>query len=134
MYQIRGDVKNMKLKKCLNCGALVEIVYDCTCKDGCLRCECCGNDMVELKENTVDCAVEKHKPIYEKVGDVVEVKVNHVMEPEHYIEFIALCSDKINQKVFLQPGELPIVKFPYVKGSKVYAYCNKHGLWSTEVI
>ena len=64
---------------------------------------------------------------------MVEVKVNHVMEPEHYIEFIALCSDKINQKVFLQPGELPVVKFAYVKGSKVYAYCNKDGMFEVKL-
>ena len=26
-----------------------------------------------------------------------------------------------------------LVIFPYVKGSKIYSFCNKHGLWSKEV-
>ena len=44
--------------------------------------------------------------------------------------------DSENNKIikkFLLPGEEACVIFPYVKGSKIYSFCNKHGLWSKEV-
>lgn len=118
-------------KKCPKCGALVEVIQDCTCNN--CGISCCGAPMIELKANTVDCAIEKHKPIYEVAGDYIIVTVNHVMEEDHFIEFIALDCEKTIQKVFLQPGEEAKAIFPYVKNSRVYAYCNKHGLWSTDV-
>ena len=36
-------------------------------------------------------------------------------------------------KKFLLPNEKASVVFPYVKGSIIYSFCNKHGLWSKEV-
>ena len=48
-----------------------------------------------------------------------------------YIEKIKRESGII--KKFLLPGEEACVIFPYVKGSKIYSFCNKHGLWSKEV-
>ena len=59
-----------------------------------------------------------------------------------YAAEISLCVDKIIEKLtinnkiikkFLLPGEEACVIFPYVKGSKIYSFCNKHGLWSKEV-
>ena len=35
-------------KQCLKCGALVEVIKDCTCKDCGIRC--CGEPMVEVAE------------------------------------------------------------------------------------
>ena len=67
------------------------------------------------------------------VGDEILVKVNHVMEKEHFIEWIALVNDKDICKVRLLPEQNAECKFKYIKGSKLYAYCNKHGLWSCDV-
>ena len=39
----------------------------------------------------------------------------------------------INAKKNLEIGSEAKVVFPYIKGSKLYAYCNKHGMWSTDV-
>jgi len=36
-------------------------------------------------------------------------------------------------KVELYPEQEASARFPYVKGAKIYAYCNKHGLWESEV-
>ena len=76
---------------------------------------------------------EKHKPTYEKVEDEVFVKVNHVMEKEHYIEWIALVTDNKQCIHKLYPEQNAEVRFKYIPGSTIYAYCNKHGLWKTEV-
>ena len=41
--------------------------------------------------------------------------------------------EKENREVLLQPGDTPEMTVPYEKGALIYAYCNKHGLWKTEV-
>ena len=119
------------LKKCLKCGAIVEVLKDCTCENCGIKC--CGEPMKEVKANSVDASFEKHIPTYEVVGEYVVVCVNHVMEQEHYIEYISLESDKINAKNFFMAGETAKAIFPYVKGSKLSSFCNKHGLWQIEV-
>ena len=40
--------------------------------------------MVNLISNSVDASYEKHIPTFELVGDEILVKVNHVMEKEHF--------------------------------------------------
>ena len=89
--------------------------------------------MVTLNPNTQEASFEKHIPTYEVVGDYVIVTVNHVMEEEHYIEYIALDSKNINTKKYFKAGETAKAVFPYIKGSKLYGYCNIHGVWVTEV-
>ena len=121
----------LMIKKCTKCGAMVEVLKDCTCKN--CGVKCCGEEMQVVRENSVDCAVEKHKPEYKVMGNYIVVRVNHVMEPDHLINFVAISSKNLTAKKYFERGEEPVAIFPYVKGSKVYAYCNKHGLWSTIV-
>jgi len=123
--------KEFLLKKCKKCGATIEVLKDCTC-DNC-GIKCCGEEMLEVKPNTVDASVEKHKPEYEVVGNYIVVTVSHEMTDEHYIEYIALDSDTVNAKKYFVKGDMPKAVFPYIKGSRVYSSCNKHGIWSTDV-
>ncbi len=118
-------------KKCNKCGALVEVINDCHC--GNCGINCCGEQMQVIRENSVDAAVEKHVPNYKAVGAYVYVNVAHVMEDEHFIEWVALTSEKLSAKKFFKPGEEAVAVFPYIKGGKLLAYCNKHGLWSKVV-
>ena len=123
--------KEFILRKCNKCGATVEVLKDCTC-DNC-GIVCCGEPMSVLKANSVDASVEKHKPEYEVVGQYVVVTVNHEMIDEHHIEYIAIDAENVNAKKYCKMGETPKAVFPYIPGSKLYAYCNKHGVWCTEV-
>lgn len=123
--------RELIIKKCTKCGALVKVIEDCKC-EGC-GIKCCGEEMVALNPNTTDAAVEKHVPTYEKVEDEIFVKVNHVMEKEHYIEWIAMVTDTEEYIVTLYPEQNAECRFKYVPGAKLYAYCNKHNLWSAEV-
>ncbi|MBQ8451746.1 MAG: desulfoferrodoxin [Clostridia bacterium] len=124
-------MKELVIKKCLKCGALVEVLKDCTC-DNC-GIQCCGEQMKQLVPNSVDAAIEKHVPTYEVKGQKLFVTVNHVMEPDHYIEWIALATETEVYKKFFKPGEKAVAEFPYVPGSTVYELCNKHGLWKADV-
>ena len=123
--------KELVIKRCSKCQALVEVIKDCT-SDNC-SIKCCGEEMIELVPNSVDAAFEKHVPNYEIIEEYIIVNVNHVMEEEHFIEWIAMSSDNKIIKKFLLPNEKASVVFPYVKGSIIYSFCNKHGLWSKEV-
>lgn len=119
------------IKKCMLCGATVKVVDDCNC-EGC-GIICCGEPMKKLVPNSVDAAIEKHVPTYERQGDKLLVKVNHVMEKEHFIEWITLVKDNKEIIVRLNPEEVAEVEFPYIEGATLYAYCNKHGLWKKDV-
>ena len=122
---------DLVIKRCLKCGATVEVLHDCIC-DNC-GIKCCGEEMQVDKPNSVDASFEKHLPVVSVNENHVVVNVPHVMEDVHYIEWVALVTDKSVCKKFFKPGEEPTATFPYVPGSVAYAYCNKHGLWSTEV-
>ena len=94
-------------------------------------------DLEEINANVVDASHEKHVPVYSATGDKIKVVVGeivHPMEEAHYIMWIMLEIDNDVLIHYLKPGELPQCEFPYVKGSKIYAYCNLHGLWKKEVI
>jgi superoxide reductase len=65
--------------------------------------------------------------------DKIVVKVNHVMESNHYIEWIAMVTEREEFITYLTSDMEPRVEFPYVENSIIYSYCNKHGLWSKEL-
>lgn len=122
--------KELVIKKCMQCGAIIRVLNDCNCACG---FECCGEQMKTLIPNSVDAAQEKHVPTYEVRDGKIYVRVNHVMEEDHYIEWIAIVFDGKEKVTYLKPGDEPIAHCKYVPGSTIYAYCNKHLLWKTEV-
>ena len=121
----------IKFYKCPVCGNIIEVV------DGDIsRVRCCGKELEEMVANTVDAAVEKHVPVYEIEGHEIIAKVGeviHPMEEKHYIKFITLVTEDRVIRVDLNPGEEPVVKFPYVSETTVYEYCNLHGLWKNDI-
>lgn len=121
----------LKIKKCKTCGAIIKIIKECNCQ-GC-GIQCCNEEMEELIPNSVDAAIEKHIPTYEKVEDEIHVKVNHVMEKEHFIEWISLVKENKEETITLYPEQNAEARFKYIPNSTLYAYCNKHGLWKIDV-
>lgn len=121
----------LTIKECKSCHSLVKVLEDCEC-DNC-GIQCCGTQMEELKPNSTDASFEKHVPTYEKSGNEIIVKINHPMEKEHFIEWISLVKENKEITVKLYPEQDAEVIFPYIPGSTIYAYCNKHGLWKKDV-
>lgn len=125
-------MKDLVIKKCMKCGALVKVFEDCTC-DNC-GIKCCGEEMKVLVPNSVDAAVEKHVPNYEIKDGKLFVTVNHVMDEDHFIEWICIINDEKEITTYLKPGGEAVAHCcKYKPGTLIYAYCNKHGLWKTEV-
>lgn len=122
--------KELVIKKCNKCGAIIKVLEDCNCPCG---IQCCGEEMKTLVPNSVDAAVEKHVPTYEVKDGKIFIRVNHVMEEEHYIEWISIVYDNKEVTTYFKPGDEPVAKCEYVPGSTIYAYCNKHSLWKKEV-
>ena len=120
--------EELNLKKCLNCGAIVKVMNNCNC-----NFFCCGQEMKEIKANSTDAAFEKHVPTYEKKNHKLYVTVNHVMEEEHFIEWRCLCTDEREEYIKLDYTKDAKVVFEDVCRGTLYAYCNKHGLWKTEI-
>ena len=119
------------IKRCNHCGAIVKVLKACNC-EGC-GISCCNEAMQELVPNSVDAAVEKHVPTYEIMNDEILVRVNHVMEKEHYIEWISLVTNDNEETFYLKPGDDAKVTFTEKTKGTLYAYCNKHGLWKKEI-
>lgn len=117
--------------RCKKCGAMV-ISFKESNFDEC-EMSCCGEPMECLIPNSIDASFEKHVPTYEIKDDTIKAKVNHVMEEEHYIEWIAYVTEEAHIIRYFEPDMTAETEFKYVPNSKLYAYCNKHGLWESDV-
>lgn len=88
-----------------------------------------------IKANDVDAAFEKHIPTATKLdNNKVEIRVNHVMEEKHYIEWILI--DYGNKQIIqhFKPNDEPAIIVEYQNNMKAYSYCNLHSLWLNDKI
>ena len=118
---------------CEHCGNIVGVVHDAG-----VPMMCCGQKMKKMEPNTVDASKEKHVPVVEKEGNIVTVtigSVEHPMTEEHSIMWVYLQTCRGGQRKCLKPGDVPTVKFALIdeEAVSVYAYCNLHGLWKTDI-
>ncbi|MBR3163972.1 desulfoferrodoxin Dfx [Candidatus Saccharibacteria bacterium] len=127
------ESEGLKFYRCNSCGNLCLVLVDPNVKP-----VCCGNEMEILNSNTTDDGNEKHLPVIEVGTNSVTVKVGevpHPMETAHRIEWIALlCGSRIEIKK-LGISSAPEAKFEKIETDgklRAYAFCNIHGLWSSE--
>ncbi|MBR3817062.1 MAG: desulfoferrodoxin [Clostridia bacterium] len=126
-------MNDIKFFVCEHCGNLVAVINDAK-----VPMMCCGQKMTQLIPGTVEASVEKHLPVAVIDGNKVKVEigsVSHPMTEEHSILWVYLLTDKGGQLKFLSAGEAPCAEFALLneKAVAVYAYCNLHGLWKTEI-
>ena len=118
---------------CEHCGNLVGMIHDAG-----VPMMCCGQKMTKLEAGTVEASLEKHIPVVTVNENEVKVTVGSVLHPmteEHNIAWVYLQTDRGGQRKSLTPGSDPTVSFALTdeKPIAVYAYCNLHGLWKTEL-
>ena len=125
---------NQKFFICKHCGNLTGLIDN----KG-VPMVCCGNEMTELVPNTAEASTEKHLPVITEVmTDKISIQIGsvpHPMEESHSITFVYVQSERGGQRKCLKPSEEPQLTFTFAddKPVAVYAYCNLHGLWKTEI-
>jgi transcriptional regulator with XRE-family HTH domain len=104
-------------------------------------CPVCGNIIVASGEAVVSCCGIKLPPLEHEAADedhvirreIIEdeyyVTVDHPMTKDHYISFLAAVSDFGVQLVKLYPEGSAEARFKINRVKKLYAYCNRHGLY-----
>ena len=123
----------MKFYVCKRCGNLVGFI-----KESGVPMICCGEKLTELVPNTVEASAEKHLPVATASAGSISVQVGsalHPMEEGHHIAFIYVETEHGGQGKNLKIGEEPKATFAFAgdKPVAVYAYCNLHGMWKTEI-
>lgn len=99
---------------------------------------CCGDEMEQLTANTKDTGHEKHLP-YVEASDLHSIKIrigeeNHPMTDKHQIKFVCLETTLGLIIRYLNAGDEPEVCIHFDgKPVAIYAYCNIHGMWKTEI-
>ena len=122
-----------KFAICRHCGNIIEMVHDAK-----VPVFCCGQKMDVLVPNTVEASGEKHIPVVSVEGSKVIVNVgsvDHPMVAEHFIEWVYVETKNGGYRKELHPDSAPHVEFELGsdKPKAVYAYCNLHGLWKTDL-
>ena len=127
--------EKMKFYRCSICGNILGQI-----KNGGGNLVCCGKPMDVMVANSVDASLEKHVPYAERVDGQLKISIGtapHPMAEEHFIEWVAVCTDKGTQRIALVPGQEPVVYVcdadPEERKTTIYAYCNLHGLWKTTI-
>jgi len=124
---------NQRFFKCDLCGNLTGFILN----KG-VPLSCCGQNMTELVPNTAEAATEKHLPSVNVAVNEIEVQVGsvpHPMDEGHHITFVYVETEDGGQRKCLKVGEDPKCTFSFFndKPVSVFAYCNLHGLWKTEL-
>ena len=124
---------NSKFYICERCGNIAGKIHDSG-----VSMVCCGQKMTHLVPGVVEASHEKHIPVISIEGDTVTVtvgSVEHPMSEEHSILWVYLETDKGGQRKSLEVDAAPVVSFALAdeRPIAVYAYCNLHGLWKTDI-
>ena len=126
-------MKEVKFYICEHCGNIIEKIHDAG-----VPTVCCGQKMTQLIPGTVEASHEKHIPVAKVEGNTVTVaigSVEHPMVEEHSILWVYLQTENGGFRKHLEVGKPPVVTFALGddKPVAVYAYCNLHGLWKSEI-
>ena len=91
---------------------------------------CCGITLPPLEPEAGD---EEHGIEVRRVEDEYLVTVDHPMTKGHYVSFLAAVSDGSVQLAKLYPEGPAQARFRIDGVRRVYACCNRHGLFETKI-
>ncbi len=122
----RNQCSNMikgKFYVCPVCGNVIQSIGEAVVS-------CCGITLPPLEANPMD---EDHLIHLEIVEDEYFVSLSHPMKKDHYISFLAALSDQGIQFIKLYPEGNAEGRLKINRVKKIFAYCNRHGLFQTDV-
>lgn len=119
------NMKKTKVYVCPICGNVIFAAGEAVIS-------CCGVSLPPLEAETPG----EHCPYplrVEKVEDEYFVSIDHPMEKNHYITFMAaVTGDRIELKKLYPEGPAE-ARFKIRQTEFIYYYCNKHGLYVKNV-
>ena len=126
-------MKETKFFICEHCKNIVGVINDAG-----VPMMCCGKKMTQLVPGAVEASAEKHLPVVSLEGGVLHAFVGeaeHPMTEAHNIAWIYLETEKGGEIKYISPDGKPEAFFNIGedKPVAVFAYCNLHGLWKTEI-
>lgn len=120
---VSSNILRSRFYVCPICGNIIRTTGDALIS-------CCGITMPALEAEETD---EMHEIKIEKVEDEYFVTVDHEMEKNHFISFIAhLTSDKVHF-IKLYPEGNAEARLQLRGRGYLYIYCNKHGLMKKKI-
>lgn len=118
-----GNIRKTAFYVCPLCGNVIPAL-------GGGSYSCCGITLPRLEAEAADPA---HPVNIETIDDEYYVSLNHAMNKEHYLSFIAYVTTNRLQLVKLYPEQSPEARFTKHGHGYLYAYCNRHGLYRVTV-
>ena len=91
---------------------------------------CCGITLPPLEAEEAD---ENHTIACEKIDGEYYVTVDHPMNKDHYICFIAYATDSRIQVEKLYAEQEAACRFRMAGHGKLFCYCNHHGLFERKL-
>ena len=117
-----GNIKKTKFYVCPVCGNIISAMGE-----GAFFC--CG---IKLPALSAEKAEENSFEIERPENDVF-IRFNHPMTKEHYISFAAYITYSGMQIKKLYPEQEPEVRFPFSGKGKIFFFCNRDGLFETDL-
>ncbi len=118
-----SDMTKVRFYVCPVCGNVIQASGDAVIS-------CCGITLPPLEPEPAD---EDHLIRAEIVENEYYVSVRHSMTKDHYISFLAAVSDHGVQFIKLYPEWNAEARFRIERIARLYAYCNRHGLFQIEI-
>ena len=119
-----ADMGKVQFYVCPVCGNVIQTIGEAVVS-------CCG---VTLPPSEPEPADDEHLIRAEIVEDEYYVTLDHPMTRDHYISFLAAVSDQGVQFVKLYPEGNAEARFKIDRVSRLYAYCNRHGLFQAKPV
>ena len=116
-------MKKSKFYVCPVCGNVIQATGEAVMI-------CCGITLPPLEAEIPD---SEHLISIEVVEDEYYVTVDHPMTKTHYISFLAAVSDQRIQLEKLYPEWASSTRFKIDSVQRIYAYCNRHGLFALDL-
>ena len=99
------------------------------------RVSCCGRPMIRLEPGVAGLSGGIHVPVWLVTSGAVTVRAGekaHPMSARHWIQWVALETDRGCSIRRFTPCQRPEAVFPLLPGERVkaaWAFCSRHGLW-----
>lgn len=120
---ISADMRRSRFYVCPICGNVIHAMGE-----GAFSC--CG---IRLPSQEAEEPDEQHRLYVEDVDGEMFVYLDHPMEKSHSISFMAYVTDCHIQMEKLYPEQAAQTHFRRAGRGTIFAFCNRHGLFSVKV-